>query len=196
MSAPASRSSRPLMAGAGLAVLAALAWLALGMPGVRRDASTSGRPGHATVVRVVDGDTLVVHVGGTDESVRLIGIDTPETVAPDRPVECYGAEASEHLAALTPAGTELQLERDIEARDVYDRLLAYVYRADDGLFVNRAQVEGGYAEAKDYPPNTARRTELHQVEAAARTGGAGLWGACGSADVAVGPPGPPPASAG
>jgi micrococcal nuclease len=196
MSAPASRSSRPLMAGAGLAVLAVLAWLALGMPGLRHDAGTSGRPGHATVVRVVDGDTLLVHVGGTDESVRLIGIDTPETVAPNRPVECYGAEASEHLAALTPAGTELRLERDIEARDVYDRLLAYVYRADDGLFVNRAQVEGGYAEAKDYPPNSAHRTELQQVQAAARAGGTGLWGACGSADVAVGPPGPPPAGPG
>jgi micrococcal nuclease len=195
MSAPTSSTSllsRALVVGVALAVLAAAGWLVLGMPGVGRGGRDgAGRPGTATVVRVVDGDTLVVRVGGADEPVRLIGIDTPETVAPGRPVECYGAEASDHLAALTPAGTDVRLERDVEARDVYDRLLAYVYRADDGLFINRAQVEGGYAEAKDYPPNSAHRTELQQVQAAARAGGAGLWGACGSADVAIGPPGPP-----
>ena len=190
MSAPTSPLSRVLVVGVALAVLAAAGWLALGMPGIGPAGDRSGRPGHATVVRVVDGDTLVVRVGGAHESVRLIGIDTPETVAPGRPVECYGAEASDHLEALTPAGTDVRLERDVEARDVYDRLLAYVYRADDGLFVNRAQVEGGYAEAKDYPPNSAHRTELQQVQATARAGGAGLWGVCGSADVAVGPPGP------
>ena len=199
MSPSASRSSSALVVGVGLAVLAA-GWLVLGMPGLDRGGGPgSGERGHATVVRVVDGDTLVVRVGGTEESVRLIGIDTPETVAPGRPVECYGAEASDHLEALTPAGTDVRLERDVEARDVYDRLLAYVYRAGDGLFVNRAQVEGGYAEAKDYPPNSAHRAELQQVQATARAGGTGLWGACGSADVAIGPsspPGPPPAGAG
>jgi micrococcal nuclease len=191
MSPSTSVPSRAPVAAAALAVLAvlaAVAWLVLGMPGTGRDGDRSGQPGHATVVRVVDGDTLIVRVGGADQSVRLIGIDTPETVAPGRPVECYGAEASDHLKALTPAGTELRLERDVEARDVYDRLLAYVYRADDDLFVNRAQVEGGYAEAKDYPPNSAHRTELQQIQAAARAGGTGLWGACGSADVAIGPP--------
>jgi micrococcal nuclease len=196
MSASASLPSRAVSAVAALAVLAALAagaWLVLGMPGLSGRVGgghdgESGQPGRATVVRVVDGDTLIAHVGGAEESVRLIGIDTPETVAPGRPVECYGAEASHHLEELAPAGTELRLERDVEARDVYDRLLAYVYRAGDGLFVNRAQVEGGYAEAKDYPPNSAHRTELQQVESAARAGGTGLWGACGSADVAVGPP--------
>jgi micrococcal nuclease len=200
MSPSASLSSRLLVVGMALAVLAAAAWLVLGMPGLGRSGrDRAGQPGHATVVRVVDGDTLVVRVGGAEESVRLIGIDTPETVAPGRPVECYGAEASDHLKALTPAGTDVRLERDVEARDVYDRLLAYVYRAGDGLFVNRAQVEGGYAEAKDYPPNSAHRAELQQVQATARAGGTGLWGACGSADVAIGPPGapsPPPAGPG
>jgi endonuclease YncB( thermonuclease family) len=188
MSPSASLPSRALVVGvmvAVMAVVAAAAWLALGMPGTGRGGEPSGRPGQATVVRVVDGDTLIVRVGGADESVRLIGIDTPETVDPRRPVECYGAEASDHLEALTPAGTDVRLERDVEARDVYDRLLAYVYRADDGLFVNRAQVEGGYAEAKDYPPNSAHRTELQQVQATARAGRTGLWGACGSTDVAA-----------
>src|SRR5690606_26099774 len=131
------------------------------------------------VVRVVDGDTLVVELAGREVPVRLIGIDTPETVAPGRPVECYGAEASDHLRALAPAGTAVRLERDVEARDMYDRLLAYVYRSGDGLLLNRAQVDGGFAEADDHPPNTALRSELHAAEAAApgpRGGAAGRRG--------------------
>src|SRR3546814_3636658 len=75
------------------------------------------------VVRSVDGDTLVVDVGGSREDVRLIGIDTPESVARDRPVECFGPEAKEHMAELLPAGTAVRLERDVEARDRYGRLL-------------------------------------------------------------------------
>jgi micrococcal nuclease len=185
MSRTATLPSRALTAAVVLAVLAAGAWLAWARGGATGSGSD---PGLATVVRVVDGDTLVVDLDGSEESVRLIGIDTPETVAPGRPVECYGAEASDHLGALTPAGTEVRLERDVEPRDMYDRLLAYVYRVDDGLFVNRAQVDGGYAEAKDYPPNTARRAELHRVQQVARAGGVGLWGACGGADTAIGPP--------
>jgi micrococcal nuclease len=138
--------------------------------------------GRARVVRVVDGDTLIAEVAGAEERIRLIGIDTPETVAPNRPVECYGPEASHRLGELLPAGTAIRLERDVEPRDPYDRLLAYVYRSDDGLFVNQAQVSGGFAEAREYPPNTARRPELDGAEQAARTAGAGLWGACGGAD--------------
>lgn len=143
------------------------------------DGGAGDRPGAATVVRVVDGDTLVVDVGGREEPVRLIGIDTPETVAPGRPVECFGPEASERLGALAPAGTPVRLERDVEARDTYDRLLAYVYRAADGLFVNRAQVESGSATAAHHPPNSAHRAELSRVQAAARAAGVGLWSACG-----------------
>lgn len=184
MSPSASPVRRALLAAAALLVLAAGAWLALGDG--RGD--PAAEPGLATVVRVVDGDTLVVDLGGAEESVRLIGIDTPESVAPGQPVECYGVEASEHLGSLVPAGTEVRLERDVEARDTYDRLLAYVHRADDGLFVNRRQVEAGYAEASHYPPNTAYRAELRQLEQAARAGDVGLWGACGHTDVEVGPP--------
>ena len=93
------------------------------------DRSRDGPPGAATVVRAVDGDTLVVTLatGGT-ETVRLIGVDTPETVAPRRPVECFGPEAAAALAALVPPGTEVRLSRDVEPRDRYDRLLAYVHR--------------------------------------------------------------------
>jgi micrococcal nuclease len=148
---------------------------------------TDGPLGTATVVEVVDGDTLVVDLGGDgNEHVRLIGIDTPETVAPDRPDECFGAEASHHLADLAPPGTAIRLERDIEARDQYDRLLAYAYRARDDLFLNLAQVTGGFAEPLAYPPNTAHRADFERAERHARTTGAGLWTACGSADVPLG----------
>ena len=132
----------------------------------------------ATVTRVVDGDTLVVQLGEAEEHVRLIGIDTPESVAPDQPVECYGPEASHRLAELIPVGTVIRLERDIEPRDQYDRLLAYVYRVDDNLLLNRDQVANGFAEAKEFPPNTALADDLEAAEAAARSAGSGMWSAC------------------
>lgn len=140
-------------------------------------------PGEAVVVEAVDGDTLEVEVGGVREDVRLIGIDTPETKHPTTPVECYGHEASDHLATLLPSGTAVQLVRDVEARDRYGRLLAYVYRASDGLFVNLDQAAGGYADALPYPPNTAHAVEIGAAARAARAGGVGLWSACGGPDV-------------
>src|SRR4051812_19756968 len=79
----------------------------------------------ARVTRVVDGDTLVVAVDGHDEKVRLIGIDTPETVDPRKPVQCFGKEASRRMSELLPPGSEVRLERDAELRDRYGRLLAY-----------------------------------------------------------------------
>lgn len=135
------------------------------------------------MVRVVDGDTLVVDLGGVDERVRLIGIDTPETKDPRRPVQCFGAEASERAEALLPPGTEVLLERDAELRDDFDRLLAYVYRADDDLFVNLTLVREGYAAAFTYPPNVAHTDELTEAADDARREGRGLWGACGGPDV-------------
>jgi micrococcal nuclease len=170
--------ARPVAAIAATALAAALAFQAL-----PRSSGTQGPAGLATVVEVIDGDTLVVDIAGADEHVRLIGIDTPETVAPDRPDECFGAEASQRLADLAPPGTALRLERDVEARDQYDRLLAYVYRARDGMFLNLAQVTGGFAEPLAYPPNTAHRADFERAARRARVAGAGLWAACGSADV-------------
>lgn len=151
----------------------------------------SGPPGDAgvgVVTHVVDGDTLDVRVGGTEERVRLIGVDTPESVAPDRPVQCYGAEASLYLASLVPEGTEVRLERDAEPRDQYGRLLAYVYRAADDLLVNLELVEQGYADAVTYGDNEALYADLVAAEARARDGGRGLWGVCGGPDVDIAPP--------
>jgi micrococcal nuclease len=118
----------------------ALACIALLMCSCARHVS-SGNDGQATVVRVIDGDTIVVHIGERDENTRLLGIDTPETHKPNTPVECFGPEASDRMAALLPPGTVVRLVRDVEARDRYGRLLAYVYRDGDGLFVDRTMVD-------------------------------------------------------
>lgn len=167
-------TTKSLVALAGVAVVALAGLLVEHNRG--EDEPTEA--GTATVVRVVDGDTLVVDLDGSQERVRLIGIDTPESVAEDRPVECYGVEASERLKELLPAGTTIRLERDVEPRDRYDRLLAYVYRADDNLLINREQVLDGFAEAKEYPPNTALSSDLAAAQRTARAAGAGLWSAC------------------
>jgi micrococcal nuclease len=185
-------AARPslIAAAVGLAVLVALALLAVRWgPG---GGDPDPPPGEAVVVRVVDGDTVVMAVGGGEESVRLIGIDTPESVARDRPDECFGAEAAQRLAELLPPGTVVRLTRDVEPRDVYDRLLAYVQREPDGLFVNAAQVGDGYAVAKDYPPNTTYRADLERAERAARAAGRGLWPACGGADTPLAGAAPEP----
>jgi micrococcal nuclease len=145
-------------------------------------ASTSD--GTATVTRVIDGDTIVVHIGGHDEHVRLIGIDTPETKKPDHPVECFGPEASARTNELLPPGTAVRLERDVEARDRFDRLLAYVYRVSDDLFIERSLIDDGYAAPLTIAPNTAHRDELEDASAGARRRGAGLWSACGGPHVA------------
>ncbi len=97
------------------------------------------------VAKHVDGDTVRVRFPGRaeTESVRFIGIDTPETHGPGGLRECFGKEASARTAALLPVGTAVRLERDAEARDRYGRLLVYVYRQRDDLFVNLALAATG-----------------------------------------------------
>jgi micrococcal nuclease len=151
-----------------------------------RHAPPSASDGRATVERVIDGDTIVVRLAGADEHVRLIGIDTPETKKPGTPVECYGPEASARLNELLPSGTVVRLERDRETRDRYGRLLAYVYRDRDGLFVQLAMLRDGFAGPLAIAPNTAHRAELDGAAATARAAGVGLWGACGGFHVPAG----------
>lgn len=136
-----------------------------------------GPAGSATVTSIIDGDTIVVDIAGQEHRVRLLGVDTPETVHPARPVECFGPEAAERLSELTPPGSTLRLERDLELRDAYGRLLAYLF-TEDGTFVNLVLVEEGYAEAMQIPPNTARTGEIADAERQARREGRGLWSAC------------------
>lgn len=144
----------------------------------RHGESSTSLDANATVVRVVDGDTIVAEVAGAEERVRLIGIDTPESVKPRSPVECYGEEASAHTRGLLADGTGIRLVLDVEERDRYGRLLAYVYRAVDGLFVNLALAADGDAGLLTYPPNVAHVDELRAAVAAAREHGRGLWSAC------------------
>jgi micrococcal nuclease len=136
-------------------------------------------PGQGSVVRVVDGDTIHVRLSTGEETVRLIGIDTPETHKPGTPVECFGVEAARSMQRLVPEGTAVRLQRDAEARDRYGRLLAYVYRSKDALFVNLEQVKAGYAAAYTYPPNVAHADEFVKAAADARDSGRGLWSKCG-----------------
>ena len=158
--------------------------LLLSVAGCSRGAA-AGPPGAATVVRVVDGDTLVARLGGRNENVRLVGVDTPETKDPRKPVQCFGEEAAQHLGALLPKGEAIRLERDVEPRDHFGRLLAYVYRRRDGLFVNLDLAAGGYASALTIPPNTAHTGEFVAAVRSARSAGEGLWGACGGPDLPV-----------
>ena len=165
----------------------AIAVLAAGAAGAAcgRDAGPApagAGAGAARVIRVVDGDTIRVSLEGTDEPVRLIGIDTPETHGAGGLRECFGAEATRRLADLLPPGTRVRLVRDAEARDRYDRLLAYVYRMADGLFVNLAMAREGYATTLTYPPNVAHADELVAAVQSARDDRRGLWGRCAGPD--------------
>ncbi|MDP7551153.1 MAG: thermonuclease family protein [Acidimicrobiales bacterium] len=160
-------------------VVIGLTILGMGLAACSRDQPPSA--GLGTVVGVIDGDTVVIDLSGNDEIVRLLGIDTPETVHPDRPVECFGSEASARMALLLPPGTAVLVQRDVEARDRYGRLLAYIERLSDGLAVNASMVERGFAASLHISPNDGLRHELAAAESRARAAGLGLWSACGGA---------------
>jgi micrococcal nuclease len=134
-------------------------------------------PEPARVVRVVDGDTVVVRTGDRTERVRYIGVDTPESVKPGTAVQCFGKAAAAANRRLVQ-GRAVRLVPDREARDRYGRTLAYVYRASDGLFVNAELVRRGYAKPLAIRPNVAHREELGRLAATARAAGRGLWSRC------------------
>lgn len=138
--------------------------------------STTGQPQsngemEATVQRVVDGDTVELSTG---EKVRLIGVDTPETVKPNHPVEPYGKEASDFSKQLL-TGQKVTLKFDVEPYDKYKRLLAYMY-LQDGTFVNEKLVRDGYARIMTIPPNVAHADLFLEAEREARENNRGLWG--------------------
>lgn len=169
-----------------VALMAVVAVLATALSGCSTPTTTTATiPGTsstgtvAVVTHVVDGDTVDLEFGdGRTERVRLLGIDTPETVKPNTPVQCFGPEASAHTKELLATGTGVLIQRDAEARDRYGRLLAYVWRRQDGLFVNRDLVVGGYARTLAIAPNNAHRADLSAAAADARGAGTGLWAAC------------------
>jgi micrococcal nuclease len=128
------------------------------------------------VVRAIDGDTLEVALGGAREDVRLIGVDTPETVKPGTPVQCFGPRAS-HFAHRRLEGRRVRLVFGRERRDVYGRLLAYVYLR--GRLVNAELVRRGLARTLAIAPNTRFAGRFQRLQAAAARAGRGLWGGCG-----------------
>lgn len=127
------------------------------------------------VTRVVDGDTVEVDLGGETEDVRYIGVDTPETVKPGEPVECFGTQASNFNHRLVE-GRRVRLVFGVEHRDHYGRLLAYVYLGE--RFVNAELIRRGLAETLTIPPNDRYAELLERLEIAAARAGRGLWGAC------------------
>jgi micrococcal nuclease len=170
-------------AGAILLLVAALAALLAGgaghVAGPDRPAAGSdprrAPPVSAHVSRVIDGDTIEIELDGAEEDVRYIGVDTPETVKPDTPVQCYGPEASAFNHRFAE-GHDVELAFDRERRDVYGRLLAYVYV--DGTLVNAELVRRGLARTLEIEPNTAMADRFDRLQSAAAGAGRGLWGSC------------------
>ncbi|HET6449015.1 MAG TPA: thermonuclease family protein [Conexibacter sp.] len=163
-----------LLAGLVLGDVRVPRWLGGGDASLSAGGSTSAR-----LERVIDGDTIVVQVDGHEERIRYIGIDTPETVKPNTPVQCFGPQAHALNARLLgDVGTQLELRFDRELRDRYGRLLAYVYRVQDHLFVNARLIGAGAARTLAIAPNTAHAAELSQLEHGARVADRGLWAAC------------------
>jgi micrococcal nuclease len=133
------------------------------------------RSAEAYVLRAVDGDTIEVLLGGEREDVRYIGIDTPETVKPDTPVQCFGPRAHRFNARLV-THQRVRLVFGVERRDVYGRLLAYVYLGD--RFVNAELARRGLARTLTIPPNNRFAKRFKRLQSAAARRGRGLWGAC------------------
>jgi len=134
----------------------------------------------AQVARVVDGDTIRVRIEGQgtkEYAVRYIGMDTPETVKPNTPVQCFGREAKRRNEELVK-GKTVVLEKDVSETDRYGRLLRYVYA--DGRMVNAALVEEGYAQVATYPPDVKHQELFLRLQRQAREAGRGLWSACRS----------------
>jgi micrococcal nuclease len=164
--------------GRGSVLLLLLVAVVLLRPWEATDGLWEDEPAHsasAFVTRVVDGDTIEVQLGGREEDVRYIGVDTPETVKPDSPVECFGGQASDFNHLFVERKT-VRLVFDEERRDVYGRLLAYVYVGKRS--VSAELLRRGLAQTLTIPPNDRFASQFKRLEIAAARAGRGLWGAC------------------
>lgn len=132
------------------------------------------------VTKVYDGDTFQIKIDGQPASVRLIGIDTPETIDPRRPVGCFGKKSSDETKRLLE-GKVVTLSKDVSETDKYNRLLRYVFLPISGgesLFVNDYLVRQGFAKTLTYPPDIKYNDRFLQAEKEARENLRGLWGEC------------------
>jgi micrococcal nuclease len=178
------RPARRGALGAPLFIAAVLIALSLSRCGMKDGGSTEpSGPLSARVTHVVDGDTIDVELAdGSDETVRYIGIDTPETVKPGTPVQCGGPRAHDVNERLVD-GRVVTLRFDAERRDVYGRLLAYVYLPPDRpggrpLFVNAELARRGLARTLTIPPNDSFAPLFARLAGRAGVRGRGLWGSC------------------
>jgi micrococcal nuclease len=165
--------SRGQLGSLALLLIAALLILRPWEGGSREDEGPASAA--AFVARVVDGDTIEARIGGRLEDVRYIGVDTPETVKPDTPVQCFGPRASAFNHGLVER-RHVRLVFGVERHDVYGRLLAYVYLGH--RFVNAMLVRRGLARSLTIPPNNRYAPLFRGLESRAARAGRGLWGAC------------------
>lgn len=150
-----------------------------GIVDVAMEAAEQHQPGTYKVVRYSDGDTIVVDMDGRNESIRFIGIDTPETHKPNTPVQCYGSAAAAHTKNLiSAAGGRVRLAADTLGtnRDRYDRLLRYVY-LPDGRLVNEIKIREGYAFYYPFFP-FGKKEQFAAAQVEAQAANRGLWGNC------------------
>ncbi|OGK41215.1 hypothetical protein A3A74_04185 [Candidatus Roizmanbacteria bacterium RIFCSPLOWO2_01_FULL_35_13] len=149
---------------------------------IASQSAVSAKPGAelylVKVARVIDGDTIKLETGQT---VRYIGIDTPETKHPQKKLQCFGKEAMEKNKELVE-GKLVRLEKDISETDRYWRLLRYVYLPTDaspsGIFINDYLVKEGYAHASTFPPDVKYSDHFRNIENQARINNLGLWNKC------------------
>jgi len=134
------------------------------------------------VARVIDGDTIEIEGG---QKVRLIGIDTPETVDPRVAVACFGKEASDETKNLLESKS-VSLEKDISETDKYGRLLRYAFL--DKLFVNDYLVRQGFAQVSTYPPDVKYQDQFLAAQKEARDNNRGLWSSCQGENVVISQP--------
>jgi micrococcal nuclease len=135
--------------------------------------SSANIEGEYQVVRVVDGDTLIILIDNVEERVRLIGIDTPESVHPDNKKNVpYGDIASDYTKSLVE-DKAVELELDVQERDQYGRVLAYVYYK--GTMLNKTLLEKGHATVATYPPNVKYVDDFKTLEEEAKSNNRGLW---------------------
>jgi len=177
---------RRFLAPAFLFLLFLAGWTACTEYAARQpEATTATSSGDVeTITRVVDGDTFSTDQSGT---IRIIGVDTPETVKPNAPVDCFGPQASAYAKRRLRKGLTVTLVaeqrggqpdgRKSAQTDRYGRRLAYVYLTD-GTFWNLDLVANGYARARQYKPNDDHAAEFEAAQAKAKAAGKGLWGAC------------------
>ncbi len=164
----------------GSVVLLALIAGTVGYQSLQRDGGAeggerSGESGFALVERVIDGDTVIL--SDNLDSSRIVGIDTPETVKPDAPVQCFGPRASAFSKRVLDAAGRVRYKVAREPVDSYGRSLVYLW-LPDGRFFNAMLIGGGYARPLPFPPNTRYAPLFQRLAEKAARRGRGLWGRC------------------